>query len=182
MDKLPVLRGSPSNPPVLATYVEIPYNEIEPYKFYGVWQSRNGWNNPYEDGYSLVQVLRKQPSDMGGSVEVQRFYGYNYATNTWEKYGGNYWVGTGSSFKFLIPKKGLENITVNKAKVQAVKDVLTTKNVPATMSSGPLGNILGYAGISAPPKGSQAGRRKKTIRHRRKRTRRSRKHSSTYTN
>jgi hypothetical protein len=61
----------------------------------------------------------------------------------------------------------------NKAKVQAVKDVLAKRGVPEAMDTGPLGNILGMAGIKAPPKRSAAGRsRHKTRRSARTRRRR----------
>lgn len=61
----------------------------------------------------------------------------------------------------------------SKAQVQAVKDVLGQKGLPDTMDSGPMGNILGMAGIKAPPKQTGVARRK--TRRRRKTTRKSRK-------
>lgn len=54
--------------------------------------------------------------------------------------------------------------TETKAKVQAVKDVMYQKGLPDTADAGPIGNILGMAGISAPPKKTGLGRRRKTRR------------------
>jgi hypothetical protein len=51
-------------------------------------------------------------------------------------------------------------VTDSKSKVQAVKDVLAKKGVPDESDTGPLSNILGMAGIKAPPKQSGVGRRK----------------------
>lgn len=72
--------------------------------------------------------------------------------------------------KFLVPNV-VEVTTANKAKVQAVKDVMGKRGLPDQMDTGPLGNILGMAGIKAPPKQSGVGRRK-TRKTRRKATRR----------
>lgn len=66
---------------------------------------------------------------------------------------------------FFVPMN-LSDVVGQKAQVQAVKDVLSKKGVPDEMDTGPLGNILGMAGIKTPPKGA----RRKT--QRRKRTRR----------
>jgi hypothetical protein len=73
----------------------------------------------------------------------------------------------------MTPAKAILPATEEKAKVQAVKDVLANKGLPDTMDSGPLGNILGMAGIKAPPKRTGLGRRKTNRRTKKRKTRRS---------
>lgn len=48
----------------------------------------------------------------------------------------------------------------NRAKVLAVKDALGNRGIPDEMDTGPLGNILGMAGIPKP----RGARRRKTLR------------------
>lgn len=75
--------------------------------------------------------------------------------------------------KFYVPS--MISMISQKAKVQAVKDVLAQKSIPEESSSGPLGTILGMAGIKQPPKQSGVGRRK-TRKSKSKRSKKTRKH------
>lgn len=56
--------------------------------------------------------------------------------------------------------RAVEIPAANRAKVLAVKDVLGNRGIPDEMDTGPLGNILGMAGIPKP----RGARRRKTLR------------------
>lgn len=64
-------------------------------------------------------------------------------------------------------------VTAEKAKVQAVKDVYEQKtDTSSQLQSGPIGKIYEYAGITSPPKRTTAGRRKTMKRRKTRKQRR----------
>ncbi len=170
MDTLPPLDTLPSGASTGA-FRKVPKDQLDAGKYY-FYSVDNEMRFIYR-----IDAIRNQGGDDREAIltSVAR---WDYSNSKWMPIAvkPNRYKGYSSqALDSLWVPTTLENTTENKAKVQAVKDVLANQGLPDTQDTGPLGNILGMAGIKAPPKRTGLGRSRKVRGKARRKTRRARK-------